>query len=496
MNTPVTSNHVSLPAEVGGVAESSLQGSENISRAEGSADQSMYQAVVSVAQGALGRLSGKFSTIGVSSQVLKEPSSGFAEGPAVDGGVGSPSISPTVIFVHGMPMQIGASLPEHGLGTPRAEGNGPLPSGTDAPNKGDSAGSTDLEQGMTSLQQKDPTLFAKTIKDAKSGNGNELVKDELQAYKEGAFTKQQAVAAVSGAQKLANDNGGGKINGAIRNEAKEALGGSYIKGGQTRAGHAILKAFESFTPIGAVVKGVQDKTSKKPEDILTAAQPALQHGTQQAMQDMVDADPELAQKFQSDAAKGDGNAMVDDMIALKNEESGGRAPNKFSDQDAQLLGSQVGSFGKGKVSSQEDQAFSQAFGTDTLYRGSSRGAKGFDKFENTVGSVMQSVVSPVTSTVVGVNDLLHGNLGGFLSEVGHVLQGVAQDATMFLAPEAAPELMASEIAARGGVDAAGSAIDGISLSRDLNLAATIGNYSNDAGNLMNIAGVGDPQSNS
>ncbi|PLZ03459.1 hypothetical protein CY652_06550 [Burkholderia sp. WAC0059] len=348
---------------------------------------------------------------------------------------------------------------------------------------------------MSQTEEKDPTLFAQTEKDGQDGNGNGLVQDELQAYKEGDITKQQCIDEVSGAQSLANNNGGGKINGTVRKDAEQALGGSYIKGGQTRAAHDIVKALESFTPIGAIVKGVQSKTSSsKPETILQAAQPAVQQGTQQAMQDMEDADPELAQQFEQDAKKGNGNGMVNDMIELKQEEQSGEVPDTFTDQDAQMLGSQVGNYGKGKVNSQENQAFTQTFGADTLYQGSSRGAKDFSKFENGVGDIMQKVVAPVTDTATGVDDLVHGNIKGAFSQFGQALGGAAMDAAMVLAPEAAPELEVGAAAAEGADAAAsaGSALDPI-LS-GANMLGKGNNYYNDANNAVNyLNGNGNNQ---
>jgi hypothetical protein len=379
-----------------------------------------------------------------------------------------------------------------------------MPSGTpDTLAANAQQGGTDLENAMSSTQAKDPTLFAKTMKDAQSGDGNALVEDELQAYKEGAITKQQAVAEVSGAQKLANDHGGGKINGHVKGDAQALLGGSYIKGGQTRAGHAISKFFESFTPIGAIVKGVKDKTSKPSEDILSAAQPALSQGTQRAMADMQAADPALARKFQQDASRGDGNAMVDDMVNLKREQQSGAVPNTFSDQDAQLLGSQVGSLGKGKVNSAEDQKFAQAFGTDTLYRGSSAASKTWNKIEDGVGSFMQQIVSPVTDTVGGVVDLVHGDVKGAFSEFGKAFVGAATDVAMVVAPEAAPEVEAGMIAARGGAEAAKIATtsDGAVSSlmkgaKMIDKGNSYANHANDAANYLtgnNGNSDGNPQ---
>lgn len=349
----------------------------------------------------------------------------------------------------------------------------PTPTNGGSGATGTTNGGTSLENAMSQTQQMDPTLFAKTMKDAKSGDGNSLVEDELQAYKEGAISKDQAIQEVSGAQKLANDHGGGKINGHVKNDAKSLLGGSYIKGGQTRAGHAISKFFESFTPIGAIVKGVKDKTSKKSEDILTAAAPAEQQGTQQAMADMQAADPTLTAKFQADAKKGDGNSMVNDLVQLKSEEQNGLVPNTFSDQDAQMLGSQIGDIGKGKVSSDADKAFTQAFGTDTLYRGSSKASKTWDKIENGVGGFMQQIVSPVTDTVGGVSSLMHGDVKGAFKQFGQAVVGAATDAAMVVAPEAAPEMEVGMMAARGGAEAAEAASSGSSMVSNLMKGAKV-----------------------
>jgi hypothetical protein len=52
-----------------------------------------------------------------------------------------------------------------------------------------------------------------------------------------------------------------------------------------------------------------------PHSVRRAA--ALARGSQRAMADMQAADPTLAQKFQQDATKGDGNAMIEDVVQLK-----------------------------------------------------------------------------------------------------------------------------------------------------------------------------------
>lgn len=75
------------------------------------------------------------------------------------------------------------------------------------------------------------------------------------------------------------------------------------------------------------------------------------------------ADPGLANTYFEKKASGDGNGMVDDMVALKKEETSGQVPDSFSDANAQLLGSQqAGASGKGKVNTDEEKKFTGAFG--------------------------------------------------------------------------------------------------------------------------------------
>ncbi|WP_167234938.1 hypothetical protein, partial [Burkholderia sp. Ap-962] len=375
-----------------------------------------------------------------------------------------------------------------GSGSPGGSGSAASSGGTGSTgNSSVDSTNSELESAMAQTQQKDPTLYAKTMKDAQSGNGNELVKDELQAYKEGAISKDQAIKEVQGAQGLANQNGGGKINKDVRNQAEQALGGNYIGKGQTRVEHAIVKGLESFTPLGAIIKGAKDKTAKAgPENIIQAGQAVTQQASQTAIQHMQEADPELAAKFQQDAQKGDGNAMVNDMVQLKGEEQAGQVPNSFSDQDAQMLGSQVGNYGKGKVNAQEEQKFTDTFGADTLYRGSTRGAKLFDKVENTVGGIMGKVVEPVTDTVGGVDKLVHGDIKGAFKEFGNALGAAATDAAMVVAPEAAPELEIGAMAAEGASAAASA--DRV-LDPILGGAKALGkanDHVNDANNALNM----------
>ncbi|GAN54973.1 hypothetical protein [Tanticharoenia sakaeratensis] len=308
----------------------------------------------------------------------------------------------------------------------------------------------DLEQGMDQVEQSDPMLFAKIMTDGHSGNGNQLVEDELQAYKEGDLTKEQAVDAVSGAQSLANDNGGGKINKHVKSDAEAALGGSYIKGGQTRAGHAILKFLEDISPLAQMIKGIKSKTSDgtQKESVLDAGQGALQSGVQQVMSDLSETDPALAQQFAKDAKSKDGNAMAEDLVAAGQESS--TLGGSFSDSDAAMLGSQLGSMGKGKISSKDADAFQAEFGQGTIARGSSSASKGWDKFENGLGNFMSSLVSPVTDGVGAIDQFAKGNTSEGLKDLGGAFMGVASDAALIVAPEAAPEMEGAETAARAG----------------------------------------------
>jgi hypothetical protein len=414
---------------------------------------------------------------------------------AATGQLGGSLGSAAANLVSGLPMP---SLPT-GPATGDMAPSSAAPSGAGASPTARSAsdpasGGTDLENGMSNLQQQDPTLFAKIMKDGQSGDGNSLVEDELQAYKEGAFTQQQAIEAVSGAQSLANQNGGGKINNKVKGDAQAALGGSYINGGQTRFEHGAAKFFESFTPIGALVKGIGNATSSNrpaQEDVLTAAQPALQQGGQTAMADLASVDPSLADKFQADAKAGDGNSMVEDLVKAKQEEQASGMAGPFTNQDAQLLGSQIGAAGKGKVNDKEDKTFTETFGIDTLFRGSSALSKAFNKAEDSVGGFMQQLVSPVTDTVGGVDRLAHGDVKGALQDFGNAALGAVSDAAMVVAPEAAPEIEIGSMALRGGLDAGKAAVsaatDGSSLlTRGIKVADKANDYYNDANDAMNL----------
>ena len=386
-------------------------------------------------------------------------------------------------------MQAGSIAPQQTAGTSSGEPNQASASGS-GQNKTQQING-DLQDAMSQTQANDPTLFAKTMKDGQTGDGNALVQDELQAYKSGDITKQQATEEISGAQALANAHGGGKISKQVISQETAALGTNVIHGGKTRGEQKLVTGLEDFTGLGAVIKGIGQTTSKgdKPEDILAAAQPATQQGTQQALEDMQQADPALAQKFQQDAGsgsgKGDGNAMTADLVQLKNEETDGQVPDTFTDADAQTLGYQIGGQSKGKVSSAEDQDFAAAFGTDTLDRGSGKGTKILDKVENGVGNAMQQIVSPETDSVGAVDQFAHGNTKGGLDDLGQAAIGAASDAAMVAAPEAAPEIemggAAAGAAARAGMDGAGDAAkSGSSLGSSLGKANDYGNDINNA----------------
>ncbi|MBO1360429.1 hypothetical protein J2D73_11585 [Acetobacter sacchari] len=311
-----------------------------------------------------------------------------------------------------------------------------------------------LEQGLDTLQHDDPKLFAEIMTDGQSGNGNKLVEDELKAYKERVLTKDQAIAAVSGAQSLANQNGGGKVNGHVRDDAEDALGGTYIKGGQTRATHGFLKFIESSSPLWQMVKGIKSKTSDgmAKENILQAGQGALQSGVQQAMSDLDRTDPEAAEQFAKDARSKDGNAMAEDLVALGQEEQQ-YGDGSFSDADAAMLGSQIGGIGEGKVSSKDNQTFEAEYGQGTIDRGSTSASKGWSKFEADVANFMGSLVSPLTNGVGAIDQFAKGNAKAGLCDLGGVLTGIASDAALIVAPEAAPELDVAETAARAGTEA-------------------------------------------
>ncbi|MBS1066559.1 hypothetical protein JK164_11495 [Gluconobacter kondonii] len=334
-----------------------------------------------------------------------------------------------------------------------------------------------LEQGMNTLQQSDPALFSKIMTAGESGNGNSLVEDELQAYKEGDLTKNQAIAAISGAQSLANNNGGGRISKKERAEAKEVLGGSYIKGGQTRAGHAILKFLEDTSPIAQIVKGIKSTTSDGPgkETILQAGSGALSTATQQAMSDLEQTDPSLAQQFSTDASKKNGNAMAPDLeVAGEEAASSGGA---FSDADAAALGSQIGQMGAGKVSKKDAAEFEAEFGEGTIDRGSTKAAKGWDKFETGMGNFLSSMVSPLTDGVGMIDQFAKGNKSQGLKDLGGMFEGVASDAALLFVPEIAPEVDGAEAAARAADGVAQSAEKGASSIGDIlkSAAGKVGN---------------------
>lgn len=336
----------------------------------------------------------------------------------------------------GMGAEVAGQNAEHGKKNGKADKN--------------AAANHDLEQGMNKVEQNDPALFAKIMTDGQNGNGNALVKEALQAEKEGNLTKDQAIDAVSGAQSLANQNGGGKINKGVRKEAETQLGGNYIHGGQTRAGHAILKFLEDTSPLAQMIKGIKSKTSDgtPKENVLQAGQGALQNGVGQAMSDMANLDPLLAQQFAQDAKSKNGNAMAQD-VEVAGEESKALGGG-FSNADGATLGSQIGPMGKGKVSEQDTKDFEAEFGQGTIDRGSSQASKGWDKFENGVGNFMGSLVSPVTDGVGAIDQFAKGNTAQGLKDLGGAVMGAVSDAALVVAPEAAPEIEGAEMATRAG----------------------------------------------
>ena len=311
-----------------------------------------------------------------------------------------------------------------------------------------SSGKTDLENGMDKLEHDDPNLFNKMEADAKKGDGNALVKDELKAKDEGAFTQSQCEEAVEGAQELANAHGGGKINNEVKDEAKKELGKDLIHGGDTRAGHIIKKAVEDFTCFGAIAKGIEEKNSPKHESILDAGQSAMQGATDQAMQAMQQASPEIAAKYQWDKDRKDGKAMVEDLIAANQAN-----PDVFGKQQADTLATQVGDAGAGKVNDKAKQAYAKQFGdSDALFQGSSKISKDLNKFEDGFGKMESGLVSPITKGIDTAEDLAKGDLKAAGSDLKGAVVGAAEDAAMLI-PGAGPEVLAAETAGRVGIEA-------------------------------------------
>lgn len=69
-----------------------------------------------------------------------------------------------------------------------------------------------------------------------SGDGNAAVDHIIEGYKNGTITKEQAIQFASQVQQIANQNGGGKINGGQRQKLQDALGIDFdpIAPGKTR----------------------------------------------------------------------------------------------------------------------------------------------------------------------------------------------------------------------------------------------------------------------
>jgi hypothetical protein len=294
-----------------------------------------------------------------------------------------------------------------------------------------------LAMAAQSMQQADQSLFARTLTDAQNGDGNAYVRDVLQAYRTGALTKRQAIDIVSGAQRLANDHGGGIINDAVKDEAKALLGGSYINGGETRAGHVIGQLAGYFTVYG-IIKETIDRLSKDDNvDFLATAQSAVQSGVEGAMARMQAQDADLAREFQQAESNGDGNRMVDILVQLKNNAQNDGLDGPFRDSDARLLGNRIGNVGKGKVNTEKDEAFAQAFGKGYLYRGTSRGEKFLGSTKEKLDNIRRQFDSPVTGTVAGIDHVRKGDLTGAVSDFVDVGKGVALNATLFALPGAA-----------------------------------------------------------
>jgi len=85
-------------------------------------------------------------------------------------------------------------------------------------------GINSTEGGCKTWEAKDNTGYETFKKDAAKGDGNAMVDDIVAGVKSGALTKEQAASIGGEIQDVANQNGGGKINGTERDKLKEALG--------------------------------------------------------------------------------------------------------------------------------------------------------------------------------------------------------------------------------------------------------------------------------
>lgn len=296
--------------------------------------------------------------------------------------------------------------------------------GTKATDANAAAGQT----AMQDLESSDPEAFAKLMKDSKNGNGNAIVQDALDAYKNGKISQADAKAILNEAQQTANAHGGGVINKKMHKEAEEAMGGSNeIANGKTRALIGFEKFLKNFTGVGAIVTGIESKVkgnhASVSMDLTVNGASATQSGVQTAMQDMQQADPTAYAKFVQDAQSGNGNAMVEDLVAMKGE---------ISNSDAQILGTQVQTLAndknKGRINSEEHEAFKDAFGEDTITKGKTRGELALDKVGNFVSGLIKTAVSPVVDGVAAAKDVVQGNFKGAFSELGQAAVGVALDA--------------------------------------------------------------------
>lgn len=285
-----------------------------------------------------------------------------------------------------------------------------------------------ITEAMKSIAQSDPDLFSKIQKDGASGDGNALVEDELKAYKENLITKDQATQAVSGAQSLANKNGGGRINNKIRDEAKDVLGESVIKGGKTRGQVGIENFLSSFSLGGGLIKGLDNATADpKAADVLTASKSIVKAGMQGSLQDIANTDSKLADKILSDQKKKDGNALVEDIIQAKEE-------GAISSSEGLLMGSQLGYLGKGKINKDEEQKFTETFGQDTLYAGSTKGSKALKAAESTMSHFAEGIVSPITDSIGAAYQAGQGNAAAAKADIKGALEGLLSDASLALGP--------------------------------------------------------------
>jgi hypothetical protein len=114
---------------------------------------------------------------------------------------------------------------------------------------------TAAPQGDNTAAQPDPAaqaeagkaeFLAKFDEMAQRGDGNAMAYALADAVKRGILTKEEAKEMGSQIQQIANQNGGGKINGDARAALKEALGEDVIAHGKTRGEMKFINFFKGL----------------------------------------------------------------------------------------------------------------------------------------------------------------------------------------------------------------------------------------------------------